>query len=69
MFGYIMGGAAIGTVSAGVGQMVSTAISTSATSLSSAVGIGVGGFTSGAISSGGMTALAGGNANQIFNAA
>jgi len=67
MFGYIMGGAAIGTASAGLGSFVSTSIGSS-TAFTSALGVAAGGATSGIISGAGFTALAGGDGNQIFKA-
>ncbi len=69
MAGYILGGAAIGAASAGVGSIVSTAMGATTTLYGSQLAVAVGGMSASAISSAGFTALAGGNGSQIFNAA
>ena len=68
MFGYVMGGAAIGLLSVGAGTAISTAIGTS-TTFTSALGIAAGGATFGVISGGGFVWLSGCDGSQIFNAA
>ena len=65
MFGYIMGGAGIGALTAGIGTAISTTIGTSMTAAGAScagwVGAMAGSTVSGAISGAAFTGLAGGN--------
>jgi len=74
MAGYILGGAIIGTATAGIGTAVSSAVSTSVaaaggTAMQSAVASGmIGGMVTNGINAAGMTALAGGNVVDVLGA-